>query len=75
MINMSYAKKYTTDAVLALLAKSKPELSMRQISDGLGCSTRTTKKLLRELRMMKKLIMRNVGTDKKPMWMYSVGAQ
>ena len=69
---MPYEKKYTEDGIVSLLSQNKREMTMREITNGLKCSDRTTKNLLYSLLRQKRLQKRNVGTEKRPLWMYSV---
>lgn len=64
-----YQKKFTTEQVLTLLHAR--EKSLREILDSLGCSRSTAENLVKILLEMNKIKRRNVGSEKKPLWMYS----
>ena len=64
-----YQKKFTTEQVLVLL--SVREKSLREIIDSLGCSKSTAENLITILLETDKIQRRNVGSEKKPLWMYS----
>ncbi len=64
-----YQKKFTTGQVLALLGGR--EKMLREITDGLGCSKSTAENLVKILLETKKIKRRNVGSEKKSLWMYS----
>lgn len=64
-----YQKKFTTEQALALLCGS--EKSLREIIDSLGCSKSTAGNLIKILLETNKIQRRNVGSEKKPLWMYS----
>lgn len=64
-----YQKKFTTEQVLALLRGH--EKLLREIIDSLGCSKSTVENLIKILLETNKIKRRNVGSEKKPLWMYS----
>lgn len=64
-----YQKKFTTVQVLALLHDH--EKSLREIIDSLGCSKSTAENLIKLLLETNNIQRRNVGSEKKPLWMYS----
>jgi len=64
-----FQKKFTTEQVLILLCGS--EKSLREITDSLGCSKSTAGNLIKILLETNKIQRRNVGSEKKPLWMYS----
>jgi DNA-binding MarR family transcriptional regulator len=64
-----YQKKFTTEQVLVLLCVR--EKSLREIIDSLGCSKSTAENLITILLETNKIQRRNVGSEKKPLWMYS----
>lgn len=64
-----YQKKFTTEQVLTLLHAR--EKSLREIINSLDCSRSTAENLVKILLEMNKIKRRNVGSEKKPMWMYS----
>ncbi len=66
---MNLVKKYTADMVLSHLTREK---TMRELTNDMGCSDRTTKTLLKELLDQHKIKRRSIGTDKRPLWMYFV---
>jgi predicted transcriptional regulator len=64
-----YQKKFTTGQVLTLL--DGHEKMLREICDSLDCSKSTAENLVKILLEMNKIKRRNVGSEKKPLWMYS----
>ncbi|MCZ7355921.1 MAG: hypothetical protein O8C66_09125 [Candidatus Methanoperedens sp.] len=64
-----YQKKFTTEQVLVLLYVR--EKSLREIINSLGCSKSTAENLITILLETDKIQRRNVGSEKKPLWMYS----
>jgi hypothetical protein len=64
-----YQKKFTTEQVLVLLCVR--EKSLREIINSLGCSKSTTENLITILLETNKIQRRNIGSEKKPLWMYS----
>lgn len=64
-----YQKKFTSGQVLALLRSR--EKSLREVIDSLGCSKSTAENLIKILLETNQIQRRNVGSEKKPLWMYS----
>jgi predicted transcriptional regulator len=64
-----YQKKFTSGQVLTMLRGR--EKTLREITDGLACSKSTAENLVKILLETKKINRRNVGSEKKPLWMYS----
>lgn len=68
---MKYEQKYTKQMVLDYLEKAG-EVWRRDVQIALGCKDRTATNLLRELMDDGAIVRRNIGTDKKAMWLYSI---
>jgi DNA-binding Lrp family transcriptional regulator len=71
---MVYEKKYTVEDLLKYLRASKKEgreRTLKEIYEALDCSERTAWEILKPL-LDNKIERRNVGTDKKPVWLYSL---
>ncbi|MCZ7400952.1 MAG: hypothetical protein O8C61_01880 [Candidatus Methanoperedens sp.] len=68
VLENQYQKKFTTEHVLTLLNGS--EKSLREIIDTLDCSRSTADNLIKLLLEMNKIKRRNIGSEKKPLWMY-----
>jgi predicted transcriptional regulator len=64
-----YQKKFTIEQVLVLLCSG--EKSLHEVTDSLGCSKSTAGNLIKLLLETNKIQRRNVGSEKKPLWMYS----
>lgn len=65
-----FQKKYTVELAEAVLKKG--EKTLREIIDALGCSKSTAENLIHEMETLCKINKRNIRTEKKPMWMYSL---
>lgn len=63
-----YQKKFTAEQVLTLLHGR--DKSLREIIDSLECSKSTADNLIKLLLEMNKIKRRNIGSEKKPLWMY-----
>ncbi len=71
---MAFEKKYNEADVLNYLKESKKEgreRMLKEIYEALDCSERTAWEILKPL-LDNKIERRNVGTDKKPVWLYSL---
>lgn len=65
-----FQKKFTTELVTDVLVTG--EKTLREIIDALGCSKSTAENLIHELDTANKITKRNLRTENKPMWMYSL---
>jgi DNA-binding MarR family transcriptional regulator len=68
-LESKYQQKFTTGQVLILLHDG--EKSLREIIDELGCCKSTADNLIKILLEMKKIKRRNIGSEKKALWIYS----
>jgi len=68
VLQNQYQKKFTTEQVLTLLHDR--DKSLREIIDSLNCSRSTADNLIKLLFETKKIKRRNIGSEKKPLWMY-----
>ncbi len=67
-------KRFTSEMVTKLLAEGEPEQSLPRIREGLQCSQSTIEKLLKDMLDRKLIKRRNVGTESKPYYLYSLRA-
>lgn len=65
-----FQKKFTTELVAEVLKTG--EKTLREIIDALGCSKSTAENIIHELDTANKITKRNLRTENKPMWMYSL---
>ena len=65
-----FQKKYTVELVETVLKTG--DKTLREIIDALGCSKSTAENLIHEMETLDKINKRNIRTEKKPMWMYSL---
>jgi len=68
---MTFKKKYTHEMILKIIEEHSNIISTRQISDLLGCTNMTTDRILKDMLISKKIKRVNVGTEAKPVWIYS----
>jgi len=68
---MTFKKKYTDEMVMRIVEKYSDIVSTRQIQDTLGCTQVTANTLLKNMLATGKLSRVNIGTDNKPVWVYS----
>ena len=70
---MAFKPKYTDEMILEIIDKKDNMVSLRNVSDGLGCSKLTADNRLKSL-IASHIVQRvNVGTDKKPFFIYKRG--
>lgn len=62
-------KIFTSEKVMELLQKE--DMTTRQVSISLDCSTQTADGLLKELFLTNRVIRKNISTPKRPQWLYS----
>ncbi|MFA4956771.1 MAG: hypothetical protein WC556_07330 [Candidatus Methanoperedens sp.] len=67
-LNNQYTKKFTMEHILTLV--NGHEKSLREIIDSLDCSRSTADNLVKIMLETKKIKRRNVGSERKPLWMY-----
>jgi|GEM_PF-1533147 len=68
VLENQYQKKFTTEQVLTLLRGR--DKSLREIIDSIECSKSTADNLIKILLETNKIKRRNIGSEKKPLWMY-----
>jgi len=68
---MKFKKKYNEEMVMNLLIKHSDIMAPRQMADKLGCSKLTIENLLRLMLEQGQVKRVNVGTEIKPVWIYS----
>ena len=68
---MAYIRKYTDEMALKIIDENDNAVSLRQVSDGLGCTKLTADTLLKSMIYAKQIKRSNKGTDKKPFFIYS----
>lgn len=61
-------KIFKSDKVMELLQTE--DMTIRQVSIALECSTQTADSLLKELFLTNKVGRKNISTPKRPQWLY-----
>lgn len=67
---MTFKQKYTDEMILDIIDKKENMVSLRQVSDALGCSKLTADNRLKSLIASNQVKRVNVGTEKKPFFIY-----
>lgn len=67
---MAYKQKYTDEMILEIIDKKDNMVSLRNVSDALGCSKLTADNRLKSLIASNHVKRVNVGTEKKPIFIY-----